>query len=97
MISPTGKNTEGALWPWLRMGWSWLSVVVEVTIAVIWLITIASALSGDWPEARRWVMLLGVTAMAVSRRIQTTYPKLSQSLFFAATIVMIVALFGLGR
>ena len=90
-------NTDGALWPRLRMGWSWLSVVVEVTIAGIWLITVVSALSGDWPEPKLWVMLLGVTGMAVSRRIQATYPKLSQSLFFAATIVMIVALFGLGR
>ena len=93
------KNQEsgGTLSPWLRTGWSWLRLAVEAAIGVVWLVTIASALSGDWPAPIRWVMLLGATGMLVSRRIRATHPKLSEPLFLAASIVMIVAMFGLRR
>lgn len=74
-----------------------LVVGAEAAIEVIWLITIASALSGDWPPPGRWVMLLGTTGMLVSRRIRRTHPKLSEPVFLAAAIVVIVAMYGLRR
>jgi peptidoglycan/LPS O-acetylase OafA/YrhL len=93
----TNQESGGTLSPWLRTGWSWLLLAADAAIGVVWLVTIASALSGDWPAPRLWVMLLGATGMLVSRRIRSTHPKLSEPLFLAATIVMIVAMFGLPR
>ena len=93
----TNQKSSGTIWTWVRTGWSWLRLVTEAAIALIWLITIASALSGDWPAPTLWIMLMGVTGMLVSRRIQATYPKLSEPLFIVATIVMMVALFGFRR
>lgn len=93
----TDHESGGTLSPWLRTGWSWLQLAAEAAIGVVWLVTITSALSGDWPAAIRWVMLLGTTGMLVSRRIRATHPKLSEPLYLAATLVMIVAMFGLRR
>lgn len=93
----TNQKSSRRIWTWLRTAWSWLGLACEAAIAVIWLITIASALSGDWPAPIRWVMLLGATGMLVSRRVRATHPKLSEPLYWAATIVMLVAMFGLRR
>jgi len=93
----TNQESSGTIWTWLRAGWSWLKIAAEAAIGVVWLVTIASALSGNWPPPGRWVMLLGTTGMLVSRRIRVTHPKLSEPLFLAATLVVIVAMYGLRR
>jgi len=93
----TNQESSGTNWTWLRTGWSWLKFVTEAAIALVWLITLASVLSGEWPAPTRWIMLMGVTGMLVSRRIQATHPRLSDPLFMVATIVMMVALFGFSR
>ena len=93
----TNQESSGTNSTWLRAGWSWLTLAAEAAIGVVWLVTVASAWSGDSPPPGRWVMLLGTTGMLVSRRIRVTHPKLSESLYFAATIVVIMAMYGLGR
>lgn len=93
----TNQESGSALSPWLRTGWSWLGFAAEAAIGIVWLITIASVLSGAWPAPIRWVMLLAATGMLLSRRIRATHPKLSEPLFWAGTIMMIVAMFGLRR
>ena len=75
-----------------RVVWSWLALAVEAAMAVVWVGTIASALSGDWPHPVRWIMLLSITGMVVSRRIRTRHPTVSDSLFFVAAIVAVVAM-----
>ncbi len=93
----TNQESGGTPSSWLRTGWSWVQLAAEAAIGIVWLVTIASVLSGDWPAPIRWVMLLGATGMLVSRRIRTTHPKPSELLFWSATILMIVAVFGLRR
>ena len=88
----TSHKPANAIWSWLRVVRSWLALAVEAALAVVWVVTIASALSGDWPHPVRWIMLLSVTGMAVSRRIRTRHPMVSDSLFFVAAIVMVVAM-----
>lgn len=85
----TNEESRGTIWTWLRTGWSWLMLAAEAAIAVIWLVTIASGVSGDWPAQSRWVMLLAATSMIVSRRLRVTRPRLSDSLFWVAAIVVI--------
>ena len=55
-------------------------LAAEAAIAVVWLVTIASGVSGDWPSQCRWIMSLTVTSMIVSRRLRVTRPRLSDSL-----------------
>jgi hypothetical protein len=92
----TNQASSGSIWTWLRTGWSWGQLAVEVAIGVVWLVTIASALSGEWPALTRWTMLLGVTGMAVSRRIKATHPRLEDPLFFAAMAIAVAGAW-LGR
>lgn len=89
----TDHKPTHAIWSWLRIVWSWLLLAVEAAVIVVWVVTVASALSGDWPHQARWIMLLSVTAMAVSRRLQSRYPFISSSLFVVASVVMVAAMF----
>jgi len=88
----TNQASSGSIWTWLRtkIRRSWRQLAVEVAIGVVWLVTIASALSGDWPALTRWTMLLGVTGIAVSRRIKATHPRLEDPLFFTAMAIALV-------
>lgn len=92
----TNQASSGSIWTWPQTGRSWRQLAVEVAIGVVWLVTIASALSGEWPTLTRWAMLLGVTGLAVSRRIRATHPRLEDPLFFTAMAIVLVGAW-LGR
>jgi len=91
----TNHEPASVFWSWCQGVWSWLLLAAEAAIAVIWLITIASALSGDWPHPARWIMLLAGTGMAVSRRFRAKHPITSDSLFVVAATVMVAAMHAL--
>jgi hypothetical protein len=84
------QASRSSIWNWPRPGRAWRRLAIEVAIGVVWLVTIASALSGEWPALTRWTTLLGVTGIAVSRRIKGTHPRLEDPLFFTAMAIMFV-------